>query len=161
MILTNSKENIWVLPSQETLSSLQLRPGRNYAVVLCNDFMGNSLVLFWTMCDSVKGPCDIQSINISTAHGVWLSRYRSSNSMLATDSALVLVFMNFIHGRCNRLLSKNISVIWDTITFMGLNCHTHPYFHMAYIDALSCIYIYIYTYISSSSRASGNCLWCT
>ena len=27
--------------NKELLSSLPLRPGRNYAVVLCNDFKGN------------------------------------------------------------------------------------------------------------------------
>ena len=31
-------------------SSLPLTPGRNYAMVLCNDFTGNLLVLFWSMC---------------------------------------------------------------------------------------------------------------
>ena len=36
-----------------------MRPGRNYALVLCNDFRGNLLVLFRTMCKSVKGPYKI------------------------------------------------------------------------------------------------------
>ena len=76
------------------VSSCPLRPGRNYVVVLCNDFMGNLLTLFCTMCNSVKIPCDIKSFKVSTAYDVWFSRYRHSNLMLATDSALVLVFIN-------------------------------------------------------------------
>ena len=59
------------------LSSSPLRPGRNYAVVLCNDFRGNLLALVWTMCKSVKGSYDIKSCKISTAYDVWFSRYPS------------------------------------------------------------------------------------
>ena len=58
--------------------------------------MGNLLVLFWTMCQSVKGPCDINYFKILTAYDVGFSRYRPSNLKLATDSALVLVFINFL-----------------------------------------------------------------
>ena len=53
---------------KKLLSSLPLKPGRNYAEVLLNDFTGNSLVLFWTMYDSVKGPSVIKSLKISTAY---------------------------------------------------------------------------------------------
>ena len=77
-------------------NSLPSRPGLNHAVVLCNDFRGYLLVLFWTMCNSVKGPCDVKSVKISAAHDLWFSRYRPSNMKLATDSALVLVFINFL-----------------------------------------------------------------
>ena len=73
-------------------SSLPLRPGRNYAVVLCNDFRVDLLALFWTTCNFVKGACDIKSFNISTASDVWFLRYRPSNMMLATDT----VFINFL-----------------------------------------------------------------
>ena len=47
-------------------------------------------------CESVKGPCDIKYFKISTAYDVWFSRYRLSNMTLATDSALLLVFINFL-----------------------------------------------------------------
>ena len=82
--------------NKKILSTLPLRPGRNHAEVLCDDFMGNLLVLFSTMCNSVKEPCNIKSFNISTAYDIWVSRYRPSNLMLATDSALALVFINFL-----------------------------------------------------------------
>ena len=75
---------------------LPWRPGRNYAVVLCNDFRGNLLVLFLAMCQSVKGPCDVKSFKISAAYDVWLSIYRPSNMKLAAVSALALVFINFL-----------------------------------------------------------------
>ena len=77
-------------------SSLPWRLRWNYAVVLCNDFTGNLLVLFLTMSQSVKRPCDIIYFKISTAYDVWFSRYRLSKMKLATDSALVLVFINFL-----------------------------------------------------------------
>ena len=84
--------------------SLPLRPGRNYTVLLYNDLKSNLLVLFWTMCYSVKQPCDIKSFKISTFYDVWFSRYRPSNMKLTTDSALVLVFINFLwavsNGNC-------------------------------------------------------------
>ena len=83
-------------------SSLPVRPERNYTMTLCNDFRGNWLVLFWTMCNSVEGPCDIKSFKISTVYDIWFSRYRPSNMKLATHSALVLVFINFlwaVYGR--------------------------------------------------------------
>ena len=44
----------------------------------------------------VQGPCDIKYFKISTAYGVWFSRCRHPNMTLATDSALVLVFINFL-----------------------------------------------------------------
>ena len=78
------------------LSSLPLRPGRNYAVLLCSYFIGDLLVLFRTMCAFVKGPCDIKSLKISPAYDVWFSRYWPSNLMLATNSALVIVFISFL-----------------------------------------------------------------
>ena len=81
---------------KELQSSLPLRPGRNYTMVSCNDFRGNLLVLFWTMCNSIKGPCDTKSLKISTVYDVWFPRYRPFNMKLATNSALVLVFINFL-----------------------------------------------------------------
>ena len=51
---------------------------------------------FGHMCNSVKGPCDIKSLKILTAYDVWFSRYQTSNMKLATDSALVIVFINFL-----------------------------------------------------------------
>ena len=77
-------------------NSLTLRPGLNFAVVSYNEFRGNLFVLFWTMCNYVKGPCDIKSFKISTAYEVWFSRYRPSSMKFVTNSALVLVFINFL-----------------------------------------------------------------
>ena len=65
-------------------------------MVLRNEFIGNVLVLFWTMCNSVKGQCDIKTFQISTAYDVWFSRYRHSSLMVAPGSALVIVFINFL-----------------------------------------------------------------
>ena len=48
------------------------------------------------MCNSVKGPCDIKSFKFCTAYDVWFSRYRPFNMKLATDSALVSLFINFL-----------------------------------------------------------------
>ena len=45
-------------------------------------------------CDSYKGVCDIKLFKISTAYVVLSSTF--SNLMLAMDSALVLVFINFL-----------------------------------------------------------------
>ena len=67
-----------------------------YAVVLRNDFRRNLIALFWTMCKSVKGLYDIKSCKISTAFDVWFSRYRPCNMKLSTDTAVVLVFINFL-----------------------------------------------------------------
>ena len=92
-------------------SSLPLRTGRNYAVVLCNGFRGNLLVLFWTMCQSVRGLCDIKYLKISTVYDVWLSGYRPSNMKLATDSALVLVFINFLWTVYKGMTCASISAI--------------------------------------------------
>ena len=50
--------------------------------------MGNLLVLFWVMYDSVTRPRDIKSLKILTAYDVWFSRYWPYNLMLATGSAL-------------------------------------------------------------------------
>ena len=50
---------------------------------------------FFTMCNSVKGPSHIQLLKIATAYDVWFSRYLPSNLILATDSALVHVFVIF------------------------------------------------------------------
>ena len=44
------------------------------------------------MCKSFKGSCDLKSFKISTAFDVWFSRYRPSNLLPVTVSALVLVF---------------------------------------------------------------------
>ena len=93
---SNLTEKYGFYLNKKLLSTLPLRPGRNHAEVLCNDFMGNLLLLFSTMCNSVKEPCNIKSFNISTACDIWVSRYRPSNLMLATDSALALVFINFL-----------------------------------------------------------------
>ena len=92
----NLKEKIWLYLNKKLSSLLPLRTGRNYAVVLCNDSRVNLLVLFWTMCNSVKGPWDIKSLKILTAYDVWFLRYQSSNMKLATDSALVIVLINFL-----------------------------------------------------------------
>ena len=64
---SKSKEKTWILLLQEILSSPSLRPGRNYDVVLCNDFRGNLLVLFRAICKFVKGPYGLKSCQISTA----------------------------------------------------------------------------------------------
>ena len=82
-----SKKRFGSYLNKKLQSSLPLRPGRNHAVVLCNGLWGNLLVLFWTLCQSVKGLRDIKYFKISTAHDVWFSRYRPSNMKLATDSA--------------------------------------------------------------------------
>ena len=87
-------------------SSLPLRTGRNYAVVLCNDSRLNLLVLFWTMCNFVKGLCDIKSLKILTAYDVWFSRYQPTNMKLATDSVLVIVFINFLWAVYIKILQK-------------------------------------------------------
>ena len=97
----NTHNNIWKKKygfylNKKLSSSLLLRPGRNYAIVLCNDSMANLLVLFWTMCNSVKGPCDVKLLKILTAYDVWFSRYQPSNMKLATDSAPVIVFISFL-----------------------------------------------------------------
>ena len=88
-------------------------------MVLCNDFRGNLLLLFWTMCQAVKGPCDIKYFKISTAYDVWFSRYRPSNMKLATDSALVLLFINFLWAVYVLGLSAT--------SFPGLNCILNLY----------------------------------
>ena len=68
---------------------------RNYAMVLCNDFMGILLFLYWTMWCSFKETCDIKSFKTSTAYDVWFSRYRPSNLMITADFVMVLAFANF------------------------------------------------------------------
>ena len=105
-------------------SSLPWRPGRNYAVVLCNDFMGNLLVLFWTKCQSVIGPCDIKYFKISTAYDVWFSRHRPSNMKLVTDSALVLVFINFLWAVYIHLRENLNQRIMPLITFSTVTVST-------------------------------------
>ena len=55
-----------------------------------------SFYFFGPMCNSVKRSCDIKSYKISIAYDVWFSGYRPFNMKLATDSALVPVFMNFL-----------------------------------------------------------------
>ena len=65
-------------------------------MVLCTGFRGNLLAVVWIMCKSVKGSYDIKTWKISTAYDVWFSRYWPSNMELATDSVLVLVFINFL-----------------------------------------------------------------
>ena len=111
--------------NKKSLSSHPLRPGWNYAVVLCNDFMGNSFSLFWVMCNSVKGPCDIISLKIWTAYDVCFSRYRPSNSMLATDCALVLVFINFlwvVYLSCRVSIVKVLEKFDHGITVRSVVC---------------------------------------
>ena len=79
-------------------SSLPLRPGRNYAVVLGKNFMGNLSFSYYAMSSSVRGPRDIKSIKISTAYDIWFSRYRHSNLMFPAESLLLLVFIIFSVG---------------------------------------------------------------
>ena len=97
----NTRNKIWkkrygFYLNMKLSSSLPLKPGRHYAVVLCNDSRVNLLVLFLTVWNSVKGPCDIKSLKILTASAVWFSRYQPSNMKLATDSALVIVFIDIL-----------------------------------------------------------------
>ena len=90
------------------------------------------LVLFWTMCDSVKGPCDIKLFQISTTYVFWFSRYRPFNLMLATDSTLVIVFINFLwevyQGQWQEIAPHSIYWMWLLIPALG-TCfwHTDPY----------------------------------
>ena len=84
-------------------SSLPLRPGRNYAVVLCNHSRVDLLVSFWTMCNSVRGPCDIESLKILKAYDVWFSRYQSfqyedCHGFRAGDSVHKFVVGGVCHG---------------------------------------------------------------
>ena len=72
--------------------------------------MGDLFFLFWTMNSSFKGPCDIKSVKFSTAYDVWFSRYRPSNLVLTTDSALVLAFVDF-RGRCNFKATHGGSIV--------------------------------------------------
>ena len=82
--------------NKEFQNSLPLIQVRNYAVVLCNDFMGILFFTFWAMWSSFKGPCDTKSFKISTAYDAWFSRYHPSNWMITADFALLLVFINFL-----------------------------------------------------------------
>ena len=70
--------------------------------------MGDLFFLFWTMNSSFKRPCDIKSGKFSTAYDVWFSRYRPSNLVLTTDSALA--FVDFC-GRCNFEATHGGSII--------------------------------------------------
>ena len=40
-------------------------------MILCIDFGDNLLIVFWTICNSVKERCDIKSVKIFTAYDVW------------------------------------------------------------------------------------------
>ena len=116
--------------NKKRLSSLPWRPGRNYAVVLCKDFRGNLLVLFWTVYQSVKGPCEIMHFKISTAYGVWFLRYRPSNMKLATDSALVLVFKNFLWAVYNGCCAMPWWLFTSALchaAVLTLSLYTKPY----------------------------------
>ena len=75
--------------------SFSLRPGRNYAVSWCNNFMIILFFLYCTMCCSCKGSCDMKSVKIPTAD-VWFPRYLPWNFTLTMEFALVLVFINFL-----------------------------------------------------------------
>ena len=76
--------------------SLSLIAVRNYAMVICHDFMIILFLSFWTMWWPFKGPCGIKSFKISTVYDVWFSRYHPSHLMIIPDFALVLVFLNFL-----------------------------------------------------------------
>ena len=76
-------------------NSVPFRPRQNQVAVLCNTFVDILCVLF---C-SFQLPCNSKSLKISTAYEDWFSSYGSSNLMLTTDVASVLVFVNFC-GRC-------------------------------------------------------------
>ena len=63
--------------NKELPISFPLRPGRNYAVVLCKNARVNLLFLFWTMCNSVNGPYDIKSLKILTAYEISAFQYEA------------------------------------------------------------------------------------
>ena len=63
------------------------------------------------MSQPVKGPCDIICSKISTAYDVLFSRYRPSNMKLATDVAMVLVFINFLWAVYSGVQCKEVIVI--------------------------------------------------
>ena len=115
---THLKVKMWLLPfkylSKKFQNSLPLIPVRNYAMILCNDFILFSI--FRTTWCSFKGPCDIKSFKIATAYAVWFSRYRPSNLLITADFALLLVFIIFMWVVC---------AIWKTKTqwIKGNNPH--------------------------------------